>query len=163
MTDIRPLVEDHIAGFHATFDSVAREKLYLGRTQAPPIEETRKYVQDGLLGGRPQFVALVDGMVVGWCDVARKMPDTMTHSGILGMGIVKEHRGKGIGKALMEATLRNAKAQGLTRIELTVRVDNERAKKLYDAFGFVVEGTLRKFMLVDGTYHDSYLMALVER
>ena len=63
---------------------------------------------------------------------------------------------------LLEATLRQAKEAGLTRIELTVRVDNENAKRLYEKFGFAVEGLCRRQVLIDGRYIDSYLMARLD-
>ena len=69
--------------------------------------------------------------------------------------------GGGSAPESLSATLHAAKARGLTRIELTVRVDNERAKRLYERFEFVTEALCRRHMLVDGEYKDSYLMALV--
>ena len=77
------------------------------------------------------------------------------------MGVVAAHRERGIGSALMQATLDDARARGLTRIELTVRIDNERAKRLYEKFGFVVEGLCRRHMRIRGKYYDSHYMALL--
>jgi len=42
---------------------------------------------------------------------------------------------------------------------LTVYVDNEPAIRLYQKFGFEVEGTRRKDVFRDGQYVDSYAMA----
>jgi L-phenylalanine/L-methionine N-acetyltransferase len=50
---------------------------------------------------------------------------------------------------------------GLSRLELTVFVDNEPAVKLYRKLGFVVEGTHRKFALREGEHVDCYVMARV--
>ena len=102
-----------------------------------------------------------DGNVVGWCDIALKPQPAFAHSGILGMGVVSGYRGQGIGRALLEATLQAAKAKGIRRIELTVRVDNEAAKQLYESCGFIVEGLCRRHMLVDGGFKDSWLLALL--
>jgi ribosomal protein S18 acetylase RimI-like enzyme len=111
--------------------------------------------------GVPHFVAITDGKVVGWCDIALKPRPTLRHSGVLGMGVISEYRGRGIGRALMHATLEAAKQRGIARIELTVRVDNEPAKRLYESFGFIAEGLCRRHLLVDGEYRDSWLMALL--
>lgn len=54
-----------------------------------------------------------------------------------------------------------ALATGLTRIELTVRTDNENAKALYERVGFTNEGLLRNAFGFDGHYHDAYAMALL--
>lgn len=140
-------------------DSVAREERYLAMLQAPSLEEVRKFVSESRAKQRPQFVAVCDERPVGWCDVIEKPRDTLKHSGVLGMGVLQPYRGRGIGRALMQRTLEDAREKGFTRVELTVRVDNERAKKLYEKFGFAVEGLCRRHMRVRGEYYDSYLMA----
>jgi RimJ/RimL family protein N-acetyltransferase len=156
-----PIAEPHIEGFRAAVDSVARELRYLAFLQAPPLEDARKFVRENIAARTPQLVALADGKVVGWCDALPKPRPALRHTGVLGLGVIEPYRGRGIGPALLEATLAVAKAYGLTRIELTVRVDNERAKRLYERFGFVVEGLCKRHMRINGQYHDSYLMALL--
>ena len=158
---IVPIAEEHIAGFHAAVDSVARERRYLAMLQAPPLEESADWVRGNLRKGNPQFVALVGGQVVGWCDVFPEKRETMAHGGVLGMGVLDGYRGKGIGAALMRATLEHAQKAGFTRVELTVREDNLRAKALYDKAGFAVEGRKRKAALFDGRHYDLILMARV--
>lgn len=46
-----------------------------------------------------------------------------------------------------------------TRLELTVRCDNEPAIHLYRKNGFVVEGVKKHTMRVNGEYVDEYTMA----
>ena len=77
------------------------------------------------------------------------------------MGVIREYRGQGIGRALLQATLAAARAGGLRRIELTVRVDNDPARRLYESFGFVTEGLCKRHMCVEGEFVDSWLMALL--
>ena len=158
---IVPISEFHISGFHAGVDAVAREKLYLAMLKAPPLEESAKWVRNNIRKSFPQMVALVEGRVVGWCDVSPMERETLAHGGVLGMGVIDGFRGKGIGLALMRATLERAKAGGLTRVELTVREDNLRAKALYEKVGFVVEGVKRKAALHDGKYYGLILMGLL--
>ena len=45
-------------------------------------------------------------------------------------------RGRGLGKALLEAAIKRAKARNCRRIELDVNEDNEAALALYRAAGF---------------------------
>ena len=156
-----PIAEEHIPGVRAALDSVARELRYLAFLEAPPPESVREFVLGNIAAGTPQFVAIADEKVVGWCDVTPKHRPAFLHSGILGMGVIEPYRGRGIGKALVGATLNAARAKGLTRVELTVRVSNERAKKLYEAFGFVVEGISRRHICINGEYADSYYMAVL--
>ncbi len=53
-----------------------------------------------------------------------------------GMGIVSEHRGKGIGLALMEGQLDNLDRIGIKHVQLEVIGQNEAAHKLYRKLGF---------------------------
>ena len=49
----------------------------------------------------------------------------------------------------------------LKRLELTVFVDNEPAIRLYQKFGFEIEGTRRAAAFRDGQFVDMYEMARV--
>lgn len=129
--------------------------------EAPSPEEVRKFVLDNIRSNAPQWVAIAECSVVGWCDISVKPRPTLAHSGVLGMGVRREYRGCGIGGALIRATLEAAHERSFTRVELTVRADNVRAKRLYDRLGFAVEGICRNHIRVDGNYYDSYLMALL--
>ncbi|OGI62648.1 MAG: GNAT family N-acetyltransferase [Candidatus Muproteobacteria bacterium RBG_16_60_9] len=152
---------EHIAGFRNVLDSVARERRYLAFLDAPPIEAVEVFVLDNIAAGMPQYVAICDDRVVGWCDVLAKSRPTRRHCGMLGIGVIEGYRDRGIGRALMETTLQAARSKGLTRVELTVRTDNIRAIRLYERFGFTIEGVVRRDMLVDDQYRDSLLMALL--
>ncbi|MEZ0225946.1 MAG: N-acetyltransferase family protein [Alphaproteobacteria bacterium] len=159
---VRPIAEEHIAGFHAALDYVAREKKYLAFLEAPPLEKTAAFIRNNIKEDHPQFVAVADGKVVGWCDVipAKDRP-IHAHTGVLGIGILPAHRGKGVGRALMTATIEKARAQGLTRIELTVREKNANAVALYKKLGFDTEGLKKNAVRIDGVYENIILMALL--
>jgi RimJ/RimL family protein N-acetyltransferase len=59
----------------------------------------------------------------------------------------------------MTAALGHAARSGITRVELEVRADNERAVGLYKRMGFAGEGTVRDGMRFDGEYFDVLVMA----
>jgi ribosomal protein S18 acetylase RimI-like enzyme len=161
MIEIVPIEPDHIESFHRTLDFVARERRYLAFLEAPPIEQFRAYVRDIINQGHPQFVALSDGGVVGWCDVRSKGRPIYAHSGVLGMGLLPLFRGQGVGRRLIETTLDAARRLGLSRIELTVRQDNASAIALYKKVGFVTEGLQRNAFKVEGQYANLIMMALL--
>ncbi|EHB48569.1 MULTISPECIES: GNAT family N-acetyltransferase [Paenibacillus] len=54
----------------------------------------------------------------------------------LGMALLPESRGQGIGTALMRALLQGAKSRGISRLSLSVAPENTAAVKLYRRFGF---------------------------
>jgi RimJ/RimL family protein N-acetyltransferase len=159
--DIAPLREEHFPELHGVLDAVAREGRYLAFLQAPPAEDAYAFYRSILEQGCPHFVALAGGRVVGWCDILPTRGESRAHVGILGVGLLPEFRGHGNGAALMNAAIERAWAKGLSRIELTVRADNPRAKRLYERLGFVVEGVNRRAFLVSGEYFDSFSMGLL--
>ncbi|HXU44281.1 MAG TPA: GNAT family N-acetyltransferase [Thermoanaerobaculia bacterium] len=82
------------------------------------------------------------------------------HVGQLGMAVRDDWQGKGVGTALVQAAIDLAdKWLNLTRLELEVYTDNEPARRLYEKFGFVIEGTLVRFAFRDGRFADVYQMA----
>jgi ribosomal protein S18 acetylase RimI-like enzyme len=156
------VTEEHISGFRAAVDVVARERKYLAFLEAPPFEETRRFVLRNIEHGYPQFVVLSADMVVGWCDVLPNRTRVIySHCGTLGVGLLPEFRGKGIGRQLMRRTIDAAFAFGLTRIELTVREENANAIALYKSLGFEVEGMHRRAVCIEGKYENLYSMALL--
>ena len=159
--EIVPITQGHIEGLHRTLDIVARERRYLSFLEAPPLEATRAFILDLIEQGYPQFVALSGGEVIGWCDVTPKPRPIYAHNGVLGMGLLPQFRGRGIGKRLIAQTLGAAQAFGLERVELTVRENNVNAIALYKKVGFEIEGVQREAILVDGSYENLILMGLL--
>jgi len=159
---IVPIAEEHIPGFRAAVDVVARETKYLAFLEAPPLEDVTRFVRDNMERGYPQFVVLSAGTVVGWCDVIPNRTRVIySHCGSLGIGLLPEFRGKGIGRQLMQRAIEAAFAFGLTRIELTVRERNANAIALYKSLGFEVEGLHRNAVCIGGQYENLYSMALL--
>ena len=81
------------------------------------------------------FVVAVDQgqSIVGYAGV---FAPGNAEADILTVGVVPEHRGKGIAKALMALITEWAKAQGTTAMMLEVKVDNSEAIGLYESLGY---------------------------
>jgi len=151
----------HIDSFAQALDSVARELRYLAFTQAPPREVTVAYVEQNIAENWPHFIALDGEKVIGWCDIASMHRPVCVHSGVLGLGLIREYRGQGIGKRLLSTALQAAKERGLSRVVLTVREQNEIAIQLYKNFGFFQEGRHIKAVKINGNYENHLSMALL--
>jgi ribosomal protein S18 acetylase RimI-like enzyme len=159
--DVRPISAGDVPGFHRCLDTVARERRYLAMLEAPPLDEVREFVASGRRRGVVQLVATLDGEVVGWCDVSPVPFEGFRHFGTLGMGVLPRHRRRGIGRRLLEATLREAERRRITRVQLEVFASNRAAISLYEAFGFECEGRKRRAREVDGIDEDLVCMARI--
>src|ERR1043165_8884218 len=127
---IEAVREEHFEALREALDTVAREKKFLAFTQAPSREDAFAFYRSVIAGGMCQFVARVEGQLVGWCDVLTTHGQARAHIGTLGIGLVPSARHRGIGARLMQHTIDAAWAKGLTRIELSVRAENANAKAL---------------------------------
>lgn len=84
----------------------------------------------------------------------------LRHSASIGIMVHVDYQGKGIGTALLKKVIDLADNWlMLMRLELTAFVENERAVKLYQSFGFQIEGTKKYAAIRNGKYADEYLMA----
>ena len=163
MVEIVPVAEHLAASYRQCLDVVAREKRYLAQIEALPLERIEGFVKESVATDAVQFMAVDGKQVVGWADIFPSWAHAVAHCGSLGMGLLPEYRGRGIGRQLLQACIAKARAKGITRIELEVRADNTRAIGLYKALGFEVEAIKRQAMRFDGVYYDALQMSLLQR
>ena len=83
------------------------------------------------------------------------------HVRVLGMLVVDGYREVGVGTKLMEYALRWARAKkGVEKVTLGVFSENQRAFRLYEKFGFKVEGIRKRHYYIAGKPEDEVDMAL---
>ena len=85
----------------------------------------------------------VDGEPVGYVKLGpMKLPIETTRPAILldQLYILKEHHGVGIAHALMDWAIAEARRRSAEEMYLTVYVDNHRARRFYDRYGFEAVG-----------------------
>ena len=84
------------------------------------------------------------------------------HQGELGIVVAKKYQAQGIGSEIIRKLIDFCRGNGITtRIQLDTRCDNEVAVKLYEKFGFEIEGRLKNTTLLNGEYFDLYVMGLM--
>jgi putative acetyltransferase len=112
--------------------------------------------------GIHRFVAEVQGKAVGIITLHQPHNPRQSHVAGMGMMIHPAYWGKGIGRQLMAAITDLADNWlNIKRLELEVNVDNPAGVRLYEKFGFVIEGTKRWHAFGDGRLADSHFMARV--
>lgn len=127
-------------------------------------EETeRAYLKETLsMPNTRMLLAVVEGEVVGLADVRAESRPRIAHNGVVGIVVRRDCWDKGVGHILLSALTDFARENGtLTRMELYVRADNERAIRLYRDFGFTEFGCAHRYMLVRGEYYDMLQMELL--
>lgn len=83
------------------------------------------------------------------------------HRGEFGISVRKEYWGLGIASLMLDRLLDWARStQTISKINLRVRVDNERAIRLYERKGFVREGMISREAFIRGEYFSDYHMGL---
>ncbi|MGH2595507.1 MAG: diaminopimelate decarboxylase [Actinomycetota bacterium] len=107
-----------------------------------------------------QVVALDGDRVVGHVYVQREAHPVTRHVATLGIAVAADHRGKGIGMALMTEALRWGRSVGVEKIMLSVYPHNDAAITLYRRFGFVEEGRLVGHSRKSSGYEDEILMSV---
>ena len=83
------------------------------------------------------------------------------HVGTLGIGLLSDSRGQGLGPQLLGRAIEAASEAGVRRIELQVFASNARAVHLFEKAGFVTEGVKRRARILEGQEDDVVCMALL--
>ena len=103
-----------------------------------------------------------DQRIIGSCKLSLRNHQKDSHRAEIGISIIKEYWGMGIGSLLFDEVINIARSiPKIEQLELDVIKDNERAKKLYTKKGFVKVGDIpHQLKLKDGTYLDGEMMVL---
>jgi len=104
------------------------------------------------------FVAEVDDRIIGNLGIAIYEHPQTAHGASLGMSVLQSFRGRGIGTMLLTTALQWCEIRSLRRLELEVLSNNPSAQRLYERFGFVVEGRREGAVAVDGEFMDAIVM-----
>ena len=126
---VRPAAMGDVPGIRECVGAVAGEGRYLAFTKPYSFIETAFYLARVLDAGHPYFIAIDDQSVVGWCDVTPARGDVHAHVGVLGMGVLRKWRERGVGRRLIGAAL-DAASIVFEQVELHVYASNDRAGAL---------------------------------
>lgn len=106
-------------------------------------------------------ISITDGEISGTCEISIPQRLRMRHRGELAIAVRKQYWGTGIAQHLYDYAISEAKERGITKVSLSVRADNERAKAFYRRNGFVSEGMDTRLFSIDGEYVDGERFGLI--
>ena len=110
---------------------------YPDENDPDPEREARFLEEKAESPNEAELVAIVDGKVAGTAGIqAVGTKHKVRHRAELGISVLSEYWGLGLGKALTKACIQCAKDAGYDQLELNVVADNDRALTLYRSLGF---------------------------
>ncbi len=137
------------------FDSVAAERMWIGTEPGYDRQKYRDMLGFSLSNGNGMFVAQQLDAIVGVITEYRHDPYGHT----IGMLVDEQHRGQGVGGALLGQLIAWARGRGIPHLSLLVFPHNERALALYRKFDFVeVDSQAARISRRNGETWDAMLM-----
>ncbi len=95
--------------------------------------------------GTHSYIALSDGVVVGWCTggVSRDKDITADTGELYGIYVDPDYIGRGVGSILMEKMLHVLNVDGYKKATLWVLDTNVKTRKFYEKKGWVLQGAVK--------------------
>ena len=124
------------------------------------VEQEAAWIDQKLSSPNDLVIACaIDGSVVGTCEIMFKTGLKNSHRATVGISILKAYWNLGIGSAMFPELIAAAEKRGTEIMELELIEGNERAKRLYEKFGFrVVAKKPNAFKTKDGGYQTDLYM-----
>lgn len=129
--------------------------------QAEPVSRYAERLADE--EGRFVLGAFDGTRLIGLTGCARERRLKTLHKATLwGMYVAAEYTGQGVGRRLVDETLRGAREMaGLRVVQLRVATGNTAAVRLYTAAGFEIWGTEKMVLRVGDTFYDEHVMGVL--
>ena len=123
-------------------------------TEVPSWEE---FDRTRLPGQR--LVAVDEGEIVGWAALS-PTSSRECYSGVAenSVYVTAGARGRGIGRALLDALVAHADAAGIWTIQTSVFPENEASVALHERVGFRVVGRRERIAKLDGVWRDTLFL-----
>lgn len=121
-------------------------------------EEMRRVLAYKAAPNSIMLLSETDGQIIGLASVKALDDDRQAHVAEIGLSLIAEYWGYGIGSMMLEAQIEFAQAVGLEILTLEVVTENSRALKLYEKFGFERVGRLSRRLKANYHYYDTYIM-----
>jgi ribosomal-protein-alanine N-acetyltransferase len=131
-------------------------KVYELELESYDFPWSKEILRDCILYKYDSFVVFINDNLVGY--IISKITYPETH--ILNLTVKKNFRKKGIGKALIELIISNARLRNSENIILEVRANNTDAQSLYKKLNFEVIGTRKDYYESKNDREDAYVLNL---
>jgi len=124
------------------------------------VEEEAKFIESAPEKGHLFLKGEIDREIVSLLNLNRGVRTRVRHIGEFGISVRRPFWGLGVGRLMLGAMIDWSRKVGLRKINLKVRIDNQRAIALYESLGFREEGQLTRAYCTDGEFFDDICMGL---
>ena len=144
--------------------SLTTDPLAFGKTlkeeKAIPDKEWREKLQRAQSGDVILLFARDGDALVGMTGAKFARQERLSHvATVIGTYVDPTYRGKGVGKQLLGALLKDIRKQRrIKKVQLKVSSPQKAAIRLYTSFGFKKTGRLQKDLSYRGRYYDGFIM-----
>jgi L-amino acid N-acyltransferase YncA len=152
--ELRDLRPDDWAEVASIYRDGMRNGLATFETEVPSWAEWQASHPAGL-----RVVAELLDRIVGWAALSAVSP-RRCYRGVAenSVYVAHAHRGKGVGRALLDELVRRADDAGIWTIQTSVFPENRASVALHLACGFRVVGTRERIAKRDGLWRDTLLL-----
>lgn len=128
--------------------------------ESTTVEQEEKWVESSRNSPNALVITcFIDGKVAGNCDIRFYTGIKSRHRAMIGIAVLKNYWNLGIGSAMFQEMINAAQTHGSEILELEFIEGNERARCLYEKFGFrIVSHKPDAFRLKDGTMRKEFYM-----
>lgn len=146
----------------ALIDAVGAEGLWLATERYVPTLQWEQVLHHPDQELRAVlWVAETQELIVGWC---RVFPYTFgnrsRHVADIGIGVHQDYRGRGIGRALIQNAIVQARENGFEKLTLDLYSSSKVAQHLFESVGFHIVGIRSHHAKINGTYVNEILMEM---
>jgi len=141
--DVRAVYVEGLATGHATFETEPPERARWDAAHLPCC----------------RLVALDGGRVAGWAALSR-VSAREVYAGVAEVSVYVggDFRGRGVGRALLEALVRESEAEGVWTLQASVFPENVASVALHRACGFREVGRRERVGRLGGRWRDTLLL-----
>jgi L-amino acid N-acyltransferase YncA len=151
---LRALTEDDWTAVADIYWDGIRDGLATFETEVPSWEEW-----DAAHLADHRLIAEVFGEVIGWAALA-PASSRRCYAGVAetSVYVARHAQGRGIGRALLERLIRDARAAGIWTIQCSIFPENSASLALHERCGFRVVGTRERIAKRDGIWRDTVFL-----
>ena len=123
------------------------------------IEQEEKFIKMATESPNACTLLVLDGdLIISSSGFHGNSLKRLNHRVSLGVSVLVEYQGLGLGRIVMEVLIERALELKKTKMDLEVRIDNYSAIHLYETLGFIEEGIIKRGIFVDNKYVDLLIM-----